>query len=229
MRRPLTMMCMALAVCLAGCGIRERQERISLESEAAERIVKLFWLHESLFPTQQRTNLANLFDSVGTGYPYDLHKRFLVFGAGRGFSGSFYEKYVFAPVGISNALSGGTVIALSSTPFLDEQQNWVRVIIFRRHAGQDGWGQRWLPEQSIHQIFKEANIGLPKMVEGFPKVEIAAQHLTLGEQLRDGLSDWARFLGIGRDQWWVCLALLTMCFLTVTVFLFIGFGRRRDR
>jgi hypothetical protein len=192
--------CVVVACCVSGCGIRERQERIAAESEAGARLVKLFWLYEDQFPTQPRTNLAGLFDTVGTGYPSDLHERFRRFGRNAGFSNSFYEKYVFVPPGISNAVTGGEMILMSAASFPEEDGREVRVVIFRNGFGYDGWGQKWLPEEVVREIFATAKVEFPKPVP-LPRQAVEARYSqNLWQRIQTESGDWARFLGLGRSK-----------------------------
>lgn len=218
--------CLALSCCITGCGIRESQERITAESLAGERLVKLLWLYELQFPEHSRTNLAEIFESVGNGYPEDLHERFFRFRPNHGFTNSFYEKYVFAPPKMSNTVIGGEMILLSAMPFLDENGSLVRVVIFRTRSGYEGWKQKWLREETIREAFTTANVELPMPIL-FPKREIRMYENQIPwGHIRSELGGWTHFFGLGRSRWWIVPSLFATIVGSLLVFLFIWLGRR---
>lgn len=217
---------LALSFSLIGCETRWRQERITLESTAGERLVKLFWLHESLFPERPRTNLAELFDTVGNGYPDELHESFRRLGRDAGFSNLFYERYVFVPPGMSNALVGGDVILIGVAPFPEENGQLVRVVIFRNGFGYEGWGQKWVREDILQGVFATAKVEFPKPAKLSPQSNGVHNSRTLWARIRDESGDWARFIGMGRNRWWVLVLCCGLIVLTIAVLIIIWLGRR---
>jgi len=192
---------------LTGCERRHREEREATEYRAAHLVFKCLQIHESQFPDRSRTNLAEIFKEVGVGYPYGLEGIFLEYGREAGFSNSFYEKYVFAPPGLSNRALRAEILLLNSEPFADSQGRLSRITVLRRGPGVTNWALDQLSEEQIQKCFSEAGLSIPKpLIMPPPPPGSVSTEAKPSYSSRDRIQilfrNLAEDLGLGRHHWW---------------------------
>jgi hypothetical protein len=218
---------------LSGCERREREKREAIEYRAAHLVFKCLQIHENQFPDRSRTNLAEIFKDVGVGYPYGLDGMFREYGRDAGFSNSFYEKYVFAPPGISNRALRAEILLLNSEPFADAQGRLGRITVLRRGPGVTNWALDQVSEEQIQKCFSEAGLSIPRPpIMPPPPPASASTEVKPSYSSRDRIQilfrNLAEDLGLGRHHWWT---LLIGCGILVTIFgvLLCLWFRRRAR
>ncbi|MCI0746640.1 MAG: hypothetical protein L0Y58_14665 [Verrucomicrobia subdivision 3 bacterium] len=212
-----------VAASIAGCIPRD-ETRSSLERKAAQRIHTFLWLHEAAFTNRMRTNLAEIVRELGAQYPGDLHEKFRRFGTEAGFRDSFYDRYLFAPPGVSNTAIHGEVVLVNAEPYLDDNNQPVRIAIVRGGPGYEGWSFHETPEWLIQEIFRQANVPIPQKnsVPGPPKrlASKQADNRAIGEAVQMYFRNLARDWGLGPGSWWMLLLASIILFLAAITLLY---------
>jgi hypothetical protein len=150
---------LSLALGVTAC-VRDA-ERTQAEARTARDIIRCLDIYALSHRDSRPTNLFQVFAGVNYDYPYSLHERFSRFGERKGFSNSFYEKYVFPPPGVTNRFMGvfGEVLLLNAEPYPDQQRVLQREVIC---LTSNGHALVTLTEDLVEKVFSEAGQQIPK-------------------------------------------------------------------
>jgi len=217
-----------LALGMAGC-VREA-DRAQAEASTARDIIWCLDIYALSHRDTRPTNLFQVFAGVNYDYPYSLHERFSRFGERKGFSNSFYEKYVFPPPGVTNRFMGvfGEVLLLNAEPYPDQQRVLQREVIC---LTSNGHALVTLTEDLVKKVFNEAGQQIPK-----PLVMAAPPPVPPEKDHREPFSHkrykffygLAQALGVGGQNWLV-VQNATLALLSIVLLLGLFWWSRRPR
>ena len=210
-----------------GCnGDADQAEAEALAARELSRCLETYTIYH---PGARPTNLSQLYDGINRQYPYHLHERFLPFGKRKGFSNSFYEKYVFPAPGVTNPFMGavGEVLFLNAQPYKDGRGTMKRRVFVETSKG---YMLVTLPEDVVQQVFWLSKREIPKpspMPRPPPKpTEDPAPSYTSAQRLRMLLATIAEEMGLGRGHWLTVPALIILLLLFGIGVLWLGLRKR---
>jgi len=223
-----------LASLVTAC--RKEISQSEAEHEATHRLKNMLALYELENAGVYVTNLAQVFSALKKEYPHYWHKQFSAYGMYAGFKNSFYEKYMFLPLGATNQAIEGEFVFLNAEPFPDGEKKLGRMVASRVGGRYQDCRLRWFREERIEKIFREAGIEMPKPVPMPPPPPAPPEdkhHVPLSVRLSEFFAVWADHLGLGADKGWVLQRatfslLLFLVALASGWFAFKWVRRRRD-
>jgi len=153
--RILICACIALLMCLS-CSRRPSQEE--MEAQTLRWVDKWVRLYEVKFPGITITNLDQVYRGLDRAYPHSVHDELKPYGKHAGFKTSFFEKYVFFPLGNTSHWAQGEVAYMNAQPFpLREGNGMGRRLVFRNssyryHTMSEERVQRMLTEDGLKPL-----------------------------------------------------------------------------
>jgi hypothetical protein len=145
-------------------GCQKRETQYAMENRAGKHLAGLLGMYDAL-ENPRPTNLAQVYETFRSPYPYDWHKSFRRFGKQAGFENSFFEKYIFLPAGVTNRWIPGEIVMMNARPFEANRKQKHRGV-FSKIGSQYGWNS--LSEERIQQLLRDAGISEPKPMSMSP-------------------------------------------------------------
>lgn len=200
----MTRFCLSFAAIVIGllcCGCERREKQYTAEGQTALQIIRLLEHHHVEYQGVTVTNLSQLTDMWNRGYPHFWHRRFGRFGKHKGFTNSFYEKYLFFPSGLTNQLFDGELVLMNAQPYPDPDGTLERSVIIRTG---ESFHWRTISEERIQRFFKELGIPEPKptpMPPPPPAPPEVEYREPLSTKIERFYSRLAESFGVDGDKW----------------------------